>query len=400
MADTKKKKNTPSIPEPTTTPDSRPEGLVAPDAPVVTPTPKVVTATPVAKKKSNTWLIWTAVAVVVLAAVGTVGWVMYGTPNNNSNMPATTSNSNANTNTTVMTARPLDGVMVPAAEATPNIMAVMIENASDSRPPSGLDKASVVYEALAEGGITRFMGLFPVGTQVKELGPVRSARPYYIAWAESYRPMYVHAGGSPQAIALLNTSSTSVQDFNQFTHGPYFWRDKTRAAPHNLYTSSDKLYLAQKQLYPNLTSTVQPWTFKEDAALDTLPETTKDIVIDYSSLNYKVTYKYDRGQNQYIRSLGNTPHVTRDGTQITAKNVVVMYMATSLISGDAKRLQMGNIGTGKAVVFRDGVAIVGTWKKATAQDREQFYDANGQIIPLDRGVTWISAVPANLNVTY
>ena len=398
MADNKKKKTLP-VQESPKTPDDHPEVLASvPESPV-TPMPKVVTAPSTKKKASKNWIIWVGVAVVVLGAAAAVGWLMYGRPNTTKTNTNTVV-ENANTNTVVNVARPLDGLMVPAAEANPNIMAVMIENASDSRPPSGLDKAGVVYEALAEGGITRFMALFPVGVSIPEIGPVRSARPYYIAWAESYSPMYIHAGGSPQALSLLKTSSTTVQDFNQFTHGPYFWRDAKRYAPHNLYTSSDKLFTALKQQYPNLKSTTQAWTFKEDAGLDTLPETTKDIVIDYSSLNYRVTYKYDRGQNQYVRYLGNTAHVTRGGVQITAKNVVVMYMATGLISGDEKRLQMGNIGTGKAVVFRDGVAIVGTWKKTTAQDREQFYDANGQIIPLDRGVTWISAVPANLNVTY
>jgi len=364
-----------------------------------TPTSKTSAAQPAKKSKVGLW-VGISVSIVVLGAAAAVGWMVFGEPNTTPMTNTTNSVSNLNTNVPVLVARPLDGKLVSAAEQKPQLSAVMIENLTDSRPPSGLDKASVVYEALAEGGITRFMAIFTPDQSIKEIGPVRSARPYYVSYAQAYYPFYVHAGGSPQALSILAQSSTKVIDFNQFSNGQYFVRDRTRFAPHNLYTSSDKLTFAIRDKKKPNASDPTAWNFQEEPSIDVRPLVTKDIVINYSSLNYRVTYTYDRVLNQYSRKHGTKAHVTRDGKQIVTNNVVVMYVQTGLYPNETQRLKMTTVGSGKAIVFNNGAATVGTWKKTSDSSREQFYDADGKLIPLNSGITWISVVPVDRSVTY
>lgn len=373
-------------------------GMTSPSpAPVASSSvPKVVTQGKTKTRPKMLWL-WVGGAVVVVAGLSYVGWRVFG-----GGTPAASNTNTAATNTSPgpQVPRLLDGVLVSPERANTNIYAIMIENLKDSRPPSGLDKASVVYEALAEGGITRFLALFPVGGAIPEIGPVRSARPYYVSWAEEYHPLYVHVGGSPQALTYLKSGKGNVVDFNQFAHSPNFWRDKNRAAPHNLYTSTDKLFLGLKQVAPNLAPTFTSWTFKDDAPIDSRADKTNDIIIDFSSFNYKVTYKYDRGQNLYQRFLGDQEHVTRDGSKITAKNIIVELMQTGLIAGEKQRLEMATVGSGKMLLFRDGQTITGTWKKDSAAARTQFLDDQGAPVSLDRGTTWIEAIPTDRKVAY
>ncbi len=345
-------------------------------------------------KPTHLWIIILVAGLLLIGGATWAGMQIFGPQSPSVVHPAT------NTKTTAFY-RKLDGMPVEEDKVNPNLYAVMIENLTDSRPPSGLDKAPVVYEALAEGGITRFMAIFPITVKVDEIGPVRSSRRYYIDWAEEYnKPLYIHAGGAPNALSYLK-SSANVIDFNQFYHAGNFWRDKTRFAPHNLYTSSDKLFLGLKQVAPDNVPDYSSWTFKDPAALSQRQApTASQIVIDYSSFNYQVTYKYHPELNRYFRFQGDTQHVTRDGQAIWATNVIVMKVQTGLLAGDSKRLDMKNIGTGEATVFRDGQVIQGTWKKDSGQARTEFLDADGQPIPLDRGSTWISVIPTDRDVSY
>lgn len=361
------------------------------------PKPNVVKADKKNKLITKSWLWITIAAVVLIVLVSAIGFSIFGKHNNNSNTAATT---NVNTVVNDMAPRHIDGVLVPTAKDNSVIEAVMIENEKEARPPSGLDKASIVYEALAEGGITRFMGIFPVDTSVAQIGPVRSARPYFITEAEEYDPLYVHAGGSPQALAYIRSGKANIYDFTQFSNGGYFIRDSTRPAPHNLYTNSNELYMGFTRLARNAVATYTPWMFKDEAPLDTRPTTIKDLVINFSSFTYKVTYKYDRVMNRYQRYQADAPHVTRDGSQIYAKDIVVEFVKTSIIPGETERLQMGLIGTGKMLMFRDGTVVEGTWKKDSNTGRTEWSDQTGNQLSLNPGQIWVELVPENTVVTY
>lgn len=274
----------------------------------------------------------------------------------------------------------------------------MIENLASIRPQAALVKANLVYEALVEGGITRFLAVYTLTGPIANIGPVRSARPYYLDWAKELGVLYAHAGGSAQA--LSDIQSKDIFNLDQAYDSQYYWRkDLDRATEHTLFTSSDKLVFALRDKQAAKTSDFTAWEFKDDVALAARPADVKPITIDFSSSSYQVVYQYDRTTNTYKRSQGGAPHVDMDTSeQISPKNVVVQYMKTGL--ADAQRLTMDTVGTGNAVLFQDGTAITGTWRKQSTDARTEFFDQNGEAMVFNGGQTWVEVVPDDREVTY
>ena len=145
------------------------------------------------------------------------------------------------TSTILLLPRRLDGILVPAGEDAFMVRAVMVENHPDARPLSGPAKAQVVIEAPVEGGITRFLLLFDATSTVEEIGPVRSARPYFVDWAKGWSALYVHVGGSPEALQQIHQSASLANLDEMSSRGGVFRRSKTRYAPHNTYISSEAM---------------------------------------------------------------------------------------------------------------------------------------------------------------
>ncbi|MFH1207923.1 MAG: DUF3048 domain-containing protein [Patescibacteria group bacterium] len=346
-------------------------------------------------KRKNKKLLFIAIGAAVIVA-GVLGYVIFGLKIDNGNTN-TSSSGQANNGAAALVRRVLDGVYVPTGQENIYPVAVMIENLTSSRPPSGLAQANVVYEALAEGGITRFMAVFAqplIG--VPEIGPVRSARSYYVDWALEYQALYVHVGGSPQALAQIKADD--VLDFSQFYHAPFFWRDSKRSAPHNLYTSGEKMGLALHDQKTPATGQYTGWKFKDDASSSALPTGEKSISIDFSSFNYKVEYKYDRTANDYVRYLAGQPHQDKNEVTLRAKNVIVQKVKTQLI--DQERLGMATVASGEAIIFRDGQTLIGTWDRKTKTDRTRFYDQAGAEVELNAGQIWVEVVPTDRNIVY
>ncbi|MFZ5364915.1 MAG: DUF3048 domain-containing protein [Patescibacteria group bacterium] len=288
--------------------------------------------------------------------------------------------------------RLLDNVCVAAGFGNLTPWAVMIENNIEARPVAGIDAASLVFEAIAEGSITRFLAVFPGDSEVEKIGPVRSARPYYLDWATEFDPVYIHVGGSPQALAEL--ADSSMKDLNQFYFGDYFWRSNDRFAPHNVYTSSQLINKVMEKKDWSGTSEYEPWQFKDEtASADSTAE--QNIVINYNSSYYDVNWQYDAESNEYVRYQSGKKYLTEAGDAVTAKNVAVVYTLVRVID-DYGRLDTKTIGQGRALVFRDGIGIDGQWKKQNAKSRLRFYDQAGEEIRMNGGKTWIAIVPDNL----
>lgn len=296
-------------------------------------------------------------------------------------------------------ASPLTGVQVAPAVAEQPITGVVIENHTDARPQSGLGQAGVVYEALAEGGITRFLAFF-LDEKPQEVGPIRSIRTYFVDWALEFNAPVAHVGGNIDALDII--SPLRMKDMNEFAYGSSFYRTKDRYAPHNMYSTIDKLWALEKKLGFDDKSdfTPSPRVVKET------PAATPDhptISINYSYNGYQAAYQYTAATNDYARLLAGQPHVDRNtGQQIRVKNVVVQYMQTSYGTTriGEQTVIMGTPGSGKAVVFRDGTSIEGTWTKPNHSTRTKFMDATGKEIPLNPGNTWYSIVPTGNVVTY
>lgn len=288
---------------------------------------------------------------------------------------------------TVCFRRQIDGIYIEKSKKIFFPVAVVIENHKDARPQSGLASANFVIEAEVEGGITRFLAVYADGEKLDKIGPIRSARSYYVDWAEEFSALFAHCGGSPDALAKI--IKDKVFDLNEFYKGGYFWRDGGRQAPHNIYTSTEKIggYLDERK---KSEGGFLPWRFKDDESLgaDAIGE---NIMIKFKTPEYYVDWIYDKESNGYIRYLAGQRHKDADGSEIKAKNVIIQYVRAYVVD-DAMRLKMSHIGEGKAIVCLDGKCVEGKWKKEKSSARTRFYDMNGEEFKFNAGTTWVEAV--------
>ncbi len=290
---------------------------------------------------------------------------------------------------------PLTGAVLGAELATlPQVYAVMIENSADAWPLSGIEEAFLVIEAPVEGNIPRFIVFFADDMVVAKIGPVRSARPYYLDWNDELSGLYAHVGGSPEALDLIQEFGTF--DLNEFFQGEYFWRDTARrAAPHNVYTSTELLAEALKELEPEAPS-YEPWLFKIDAPLDVDP---LSLIIDWGQGDvYEVKWSYEPESNRYWRHQGNAVVNTAFGDAVHANNVIVMAADITVVDSVGRR-HIETVGEGDALLVQDGKIILGRWQKPTRTDRLRFYDSEGGELRMNAGKTWIEVVTALNQVT-
>lgn len=283
---------------------------------------------------------------------------------------------------------PLTGEKVSDVAATKMpVTAIMIENSPDARPQSGLKQSGVVYEAVAEGGITRFLTIHQQD-KPQLIGPVRSLRMYYVDWLASYNASVAHIGGS--AAALKEVRNGNYRDIDQFFNAGTYWRATDRYAPHNVYTSFaklDALNAAKGYTESNFTGFT-----RIDGKASQTPNAT-NITVKISGPAYNTSYTYDKENNRYNRFLGDVPHVDREDGAITPSVVVAMKVEMNRVFEDGYREDIKAIGQGEAVVFQNGVAQKVTWHKPDRTSPMTFTDEAGKDVPLVRGQTWISAVP-------
>lgn len=288
----------------------------------------------------------------------------------------------------------LSGLPVAPSVNQQPVTGVMIENSVQARPQSGLSQAGVVFEAIAEGGITRFLALFQ-DTAPDNVGPIRSARPYYEQWALGFDAGYAHVGGSPEALQAIK--DWGVRDLDQFYNSGSYHRISSRAAPHNVYTAVATL----QQLEAAKGYTSSKFTgFARKVESPAKQVTAKSINVNISGPTYNTHYDYDAPSNSYKRSEGGAAHIDANtNTQISPKVVVALVMPYSL-EADGYHSSYNTIGSGQVYVFQDGAVTVGQWKKTAMNSQFTFTDGAGKPIKLNAGQTWLTAVGAASNVTF
>lgn len=289
----------------------------------------------------------------------------------------------------VMIRHPLTGEETDVVGFTPQVFAVMVENSADAWPLAGLEDAFLVIEAPVEGMIPRFEAFFEASGGPDKIGPVRSARPYYLDWADELDAVYVHVGGSPEALERIEEFGTI--DLNEFFQGEYFYRWSSRFAPHNVYTTMEDLVSALKELqriFAFDTPEYAAWLFKDGEASGE----AKSLAIDWTSgITYDMTWNYDATRNLYVRAQGGTANFLEDGAEATANNVVVMESDIEVVDRTGRR-HIRTTGEGNALVAQDGRVVVATWKKEMRTSRMRFYDGEGNEIVMNAGKTWIAVV--------
>lgn len=291
-----------------------------------------------------------------------------------------------------------DGVLVAPKNANNRILAVMIENHTAARPQAGLDQASVVYEALAEGGIPRFMAMFSHYGDVGLIGPVRSARPYYLRFAAEYGAALVHAGGSPDAQDLLKRLRLRNIEALKDPTARYFFR--LGYGVHSLFTNGQLLSQANAQ-YKKVTPRYRPWKYVSDPPKAKRRTGKHGATVDLGpGLRYMVGYEYSRSRNAYLRSTGGRPHVDKvSRRQLAAKNVILQFVPKERVLDRKGRIELKVTGSGKAVLMQNGFSQTIKWSKPKTSSRTIFRYLNGSEIKLVRGSTWITVVPKGKKYT-
>ncbi|MFH1457214.1 MAG: DUF3048 domain-containing protein [Patescibacteria group bacterium] len=279
-------------------------------------------------------------------------------------------------------------------------VALMIDNNPDAWPQFGLSKADLVYSTLVEGGATRLMAVFTSG-EIAKIGPIRSARPYYLTWAKETDALYGHSGGSIESIQKI--AEYKVLNLEEATsYGPnYFWRDNTGGyfAPHNLFTSSSRLQKAREDF--DLTGQnliFSNWFFDNNFTIG--QSIANEISIDYSpGVLFDVFYKYSTSSETYLRFQNVAPHI--DGlynSHVETVNLIIQFVAIEKHLDAEDRLRIETTGNGIAFVFIDGKKITGVWQKDSVETRTKFYTESGENIIFKPGNVWIEIVPGDREV--
>ncbi|KKU48672.1 MAG: hypothetical protein UX68_C0010G0047 [Parcubacteria group bacterium GW2011_GWA2_46_9] len=294
-----------------------------------------------------------------------------------------------------MAASLLTGAYVPEADLGRRSIAVMIDNFAAARPSAGLNSAGIVWETLVEGGVTRFLAVYQTTSEVT-IGPVRSARDYFLPWVKEVDAIYAHSGGSPAALAVIKADA-SLDDANEFSNGRAYYR-VAGAAPHNLYTTTERLEKLRADKEWRAESVVTPLPATDEKLTE--GDIAKKITINFSSVPaYRVQWLYDEEKDVYLRSQGGvvaTDRETRE--QLVAKNLIVQFtrITPAPPPAPADAVVVETVGQGEAWFFRNGRIIKGQWEKTTATSRTVFFDADKKPYSIARGSLWIEVVPKEM----
>lgn len=310
---------------------------------------------------------------------------------NSESAPSQVQAREVETSTPLFVPRLFDGKLVEPGKELLRPVAVMIDNYIDARPTSGISRAELVIEAPVEAGITRFLAFYADEEDVT-VGPVRSARPYFVDWAQEYQSIYAHVGGSPAGLETIKSSR--VVDADDVYGREYFWRDKKRYAPHNMYASTKSL-----RIFGN-TQNAEPSQYGSWKYHPVDYEPVYDVVgvaepfIEFRPGTNEVSWKYDPEKNEYVRYEGREKYTESDGAEILTKNVVLVHMEMNILDNVGRRA-FETTGEGKADIFYDGVHFENIiWKKTSLTDRIQFFqEGSEEPFPLRVGTTWIEVVP-------
>lgn len=303
--------------------------------------------------------------------------------------------------TPVLVPAPLTGLPVSPEAAIQHPIAVMVDDHVDARPQGGFNAAAVVWHAPAEYDIPRYMLIFQ-DTIPGDVGPIRSARQYYIEWAAEWNALYVHHGGSPQAKATLAARGNGQWVYNADGfrwEGRFLFRASDRFAPHNVMTDGDQL----RQLASRVGAEDEPleavWSFAPDRSANLRP-TDGRIVVRYPYET--VSYRYDPATNSYRRFIGQSGQKLHaqvdagDGQPVAPKNVVILRMAFGALTNDRHpekgRVEARNVGKGQAWIATNGRTIKGVWRKASRTAPTLLFDRDGNPVTLTAGQTFVQVI--------
>ncbi len=342
-------------------------------------------------EKGGVKILLIILVVLVIAAGGILAYKIVQDKNNTSEETSTSEKK-------VLTAE-LNDKKVQIFNGNERPFAVMIDNHKDAWPQAGLQKAYMVYEIVVEGGETRLMALFK-GVDLDKIGPVRSARHYFIDYAMENDAIYVHFGQSPQAQSDIK--KYSINEINGISEdGTTFWRVKDKVQPHNAVTSTEKLKKsAESKKYKMTSKEKSVLNYVTDEVNLTDGTDAETITIPHSQLQ-TVKYVYDKDKKVYKRYARNVEQKDWDTKEtVTTKNIIITFCDNYTLTDEENKGRQGlkNIGTFDGYYITNGKAIKIKCTKQSREDKTEYRDLQGNEIKVNDGNTFVSICPTDANV--
>lgn len=286
----------------------------------------------------------------------------------------------------------LDGLAVEKGKENLLPISVVLENLSGAPKPI-LKNSSLIYEIPVEGGLTRFLVFFDLDSLPDDLGPIRSARPYFAELAEEYQSLFIHAGGSSDVLFKLKQGFYKLFNLDEISWmGKYFYRT-SGPSPHNLYINKESIqkFLTDQKISQE--AKFEPWLFGEGTKNEAK---TNQIEIVFSPL-YQVKWQYDQANQEYQYWQNGRLYQNKENQELKVKNLIIQYTDIVIIDSEGRRKIKLN-GQGKALIFQNSQVIEGKWLKEASRTR--FYNNEGEEITFLPGETWINIVSKNNQVNY
>lgn len=340
------------------------------------------------------------VALLIVVIIVLAGLLYMKVFMNNETSPENMANENTNVDDTMTVVLDDKQVKKSMYDNNKRTVAVMIDNVGDAVPQTGLNDAMIVYEIIVEGNLTRFMAVYK-DPKIENIGPARSARPYFIDYALENDSIFVHYGGSPKA--LEQVKSLGINNVNGIeVSSKIFWRTNKKAAPHNAIVSVKEMwnYVSSKG-YRTITGERNVLKYVTDEVLLENGEIANTVNIPYPSS--KVKFVYNEETKRYTRYVGNT--IQKDwvtGDELTTKNIIVTFARNYKTDEENGygRQALENIGSLDGYYITDGKAVKIKCKKTSRAGRTVYQDLNGNEIEINDGNTYIQIVPINTSVSF
>lgn len=299
---------------------------------------------------------------------------------------------------------PITGEAIDEKTAYTRPVALMINNLKKATPQSGIIDADIFFEIPAEGGINRILAVFQNYGDIKEIGTVRSARPYFVDWAVPLDAIFIHYGGSPPFYTLKKAKKFDECDgINGTVDNALFWRDaerkKTAGFEHSVMTSGEKLTngLVSLGFRTTVDEPYEPYFNFYDKFISSGDKTASNVTLKFS--NYAtVQFEYDSSRQKYLRSQYGEAHTDKiSSEQLAVTNVIHLKTSVSLISGDdAGRLNVVTTGSGSGTYISGGLAKDITWSKADMYSPLKLYNTDGSELVINTGKTWVMINNTNI----
>ncbi len=298
-------------------------------------------------------------------------------------------------------ADPLAGEPVPSEVAHRRLIGIIIDNHPAVRPQWGLSAASRVYEAITEGGVTRYLAMYGP-RDADRIGPVRSARTQFLHYASELDVSLAHVGGNEDALVLID--QLHLDDLNQFQYPEAYRRIFRRgvAFEHTVFTSTEALRSLVTRNGWGEVPPLDPPRWKDDLPAERRPA-SQQVTVNFSDPRFRVSWGYRPDSNDYERMLAGAPDIdAATGTVLTAK-----VIAIAVVPRTRGRTRIGedtwtfsDLGSGTAWVIQDGTVVEGIWRKSSPTDRLRFFGGNGAEIAFDRGPEWIEIIPPEVTPVF